>query len=225
MKLLSALLATFLYSTSAHAALEFTFSGDFVNFSTGNFSGQLTVEVLPPQNGSDFLYSLRAPSSLLVNNQPFDINIDEDKFLINIIDNLTISEAEISNRGFTNEHIKPGTYDFLAAHLESVGTLYEDGLLKSGAEFSVLAFFDPNVLDASDLENPNYQGLFGLPAPIYSVFEIRKLSNSEDVRGAGVITASDIVDTHVFTPVPLPGAVWLFGSVIAGLGLRMRKQA
>ena len=107
--------------------------------------------------------------------------------------------------------------------MESGNNVYENDSLTSGAYFTVLAFYDQNALDGSNFANPNFQGLFGLPDPSYAVFEVnRKLGNSADFRGAGQITASQIIDT---TPVPLPGAVWLFGSVIAGLGYRMRKQA
>jgi hypothetical protein len=237
MKILSALLATFLYSANATAALEFTFSGDFVNFTSGNFSGQLTFDALSPSS-SDFFpasgsesaslrlgYSLSAPLSILANGQA--LAIDNDHAVLNIVDNSTISEDQITGQGFTVTQVVPGTYDILTLHMESASNQYDDsGLLEFGTEFSVTAFFDQILLGEADLNPPKLQGLFGLPDPKYLVFEVnRKLGDSADFRGAGVITASDIVDTHVFTPVPLPSAVWLFGSVIAGLGLRMRKQA
>ncbi|WP_026602931.1 hypothetical protein [Methylomonas sp. 11b] len=240
MKILSALLATFLYSANATAALEFTFSGDFVNFSTGNFSGQVTVDVLSPSSSDVFPasgsesaslrlgYSLSAPLSILANGQALEI--DNDHAVLNIVDNTTISEAQINSQGFTAAQVMPGTYDILTLHMESASNQYdENGLLVSGAEFSVTAFFNQLLLGGVDLDPTKLPSLFGLAFADnlkFLVFEVnRKLGDSEDFRGAGIITASDIVDTHVFTPVPLPGAAWLFASVIAGLGLRMRKPA
>ncbi|AMK76689.1 MULTISPECIES: hypothetical protein [Methylomonas] len=237
MKLLSALLATFLYSASAHAALEFTFSGDFVNFTSGNFSGQLTFDALSPSSSNFFPasggesaslrlgYSLSAPLSILVNSQA--LTIDNDHVVLNILDNATsITDDLIASHGFTG-HVTAGIYDMLTLSMESSINQYDDtGSLVSGAEFSVTAFFDQSLLGGADLNPPKLQGLFGLPDPKYFVFEInRKLGDGADYVGAGIIKASDIVEIPVVKPVPLPGAVWLFGSVIAGLGLRMRKQA
>ncbi|WP_445367624.1 hypothetical protein ACH5Y9_22210 [Methylomonas sp. BW4-1] len=240
MKILSALLATFFYSANATAALEFTFSGDFVNFSTGNFSGQVTVDALSPSSSDVFPasgsesaslrlgYSLSAPLSILANGQA--LAIDNDHAVLNIVDNATVSEAQINSQGFTSTQVMPGTYDILTLHMESASNQYDDsGMLVSGAEFSVTGFFDQLLLGGVDLDPTKLPSLFGLAFADnlkFLVFEVnRKLGDSEDFRGAGVITASDIVDTHVFTPVPLPGAAWLFASVIAGLGYRMRKQA
>ncbi|CAD6877319.1 hypothetical protein [Methylomonas albis] len=236
MKILSALFATFLYSASAHAALEFTFSGDFVNFTTGSFSGQLTFDALSPDS-SDFFpatasdpaslrlsYSLSAPLSIVANSQA--LTIDNNNVVLNIVDNATgTTDDLIASHGFTG-HVTAGVYDLLTLSMESSNNIYDENGLVSGTEFSVTGFFDQTLLSGTNLNPPNLQSLFGLPDPKYFVFEVnRKLGDADDYHGAGIITASDIVDTQVFTPVPLPGAAWLFGSVIAGLGLRFRKQA
>ncbi|OQW73306.1 MAG: hypothetical protein BVN35_12465 [Proteobacteria bacterium ST_bin11] len=234
MKILSILLATFLYSASANAALQFNFSGNFVNFTTGTFEGQLNFDVFSPKSSEfkpalggeqpvlNLRYSVSPALSLMVKDEfgvEKQFKIDNNApVVIDVIDDLTISETQITDRGFTNDDIKPGTYDFMGLRMESS----PPGDDLSFQKFSVLAFFDKNLLDSTDLENPNFQGVFEL-RPSYVVFEInRELGDSADFRGAGKFTASEIIDT---TPVPLPGAVWLFGSVIAGLGYRMRKQA
>ncbi|OAI04266.1 PEP-CTERM sorting domain-containing protein [Methylomonas methanica] len=236
MKILSALLATFLYSANATAALEFTFSGNFVNFTNGNFSGQLSFNpfsptesiffpATPEESGSLRLsYALSNPLSVQVNSQAF--TIDNDSVVVNIVDNATSTTDDlIAAHGFTG-HVNAGIYDLLTLSMESSNNQYDANGLVSGAEFSVTAFFDHNLLDGNDLENPNFQGVFGLPDPSYLVFEInRKLGESADYRGAGIISDSNIREIPVLGPVPLPGAVWLFGSVIAGFGFRMRKQA
>ncbi|MCQ8117466.1 hypothetical protein [Methylomonas rosea] len=230
MKILSALLATFLYSANAIAALEFTFSGDFVNFTSGNFSGQLTFDVLSPDYNDSapgdlrLIYSHATSSSVLVNSQPFAV--DNHDITLYLFDNASaLTEEELASRGLTGV-IEPKGYDTVTVSMASSNNQYYENGLVSGAEFSLTAFFRQDTFDATDLETHNYQDLLGLPEPQYLVFEInRKLGDATDFRGVGVVTAKDFRFNPSPEPVPLPGAVWLFGSVIAGLGLRMRKQA
>ncbi|WP_157204357.1 hypothetical protein [Methylomonas koyamae] len=229
MKILLAFISLLLYSASPYAALQFNYGGDFVNFISGTFSGQMTLNAFAPNYVDSapgdlrLIYTENTSSSLLINNQPFSL----DNHIITayfLDDEPAISEANVADRGFAG--IIPSIiHDTLTISMASLDNQYSGSDLVSGAEFLLTAFFDRDTFNATDLESHDYQGLLNLPEPRLFVLEVnRKLGSSEDFRGAGIVTNSN-VQSIPLQPVPLPGAIWLMGSALACVYSRPRKAA
>lgn len=222
MKTLYSLLTLLFFSTSANAVLQFDYHGNFANLAGTSFSGQHTFDPQSPDQFDFFagptidtgelrvLYSQDVTSSLLVNGLPLFSGRDE---IVLLMDNgREITAGQIDSLGLTGL-VTPGTYDTVMLRIEPSSNTYDSGGLVSGLELAVTAFFDPNLFDNNDLSNPNYLALYNLPNPVYSVFEFnRKLGDSQDVSGVGSISSSNVTQ---ISQVPLPGAVWLFGSTLA----------
>lgn len=234
MRKLTTLLAILLASSNAQAALQINYSGNFVAFLSGSFSGQLIFDPLapefvgyssgiPPESGNLFLsYGGNTVSNAAqVNGQA--ISILNTPLYVSFEDNVVVTQADIDSHGYNGLAV-PGTYDFFSLGFEPFDNQYDanDNLI-SGISLSLTGIFASTAFTNNDLLNPNLAVLMDLSNPIYPLFEIqRSLNDGQDFRGAGVIT--DITASQV-SNVPLPGAAWLFGSILVGLGLTQRRKA
>lgn len=232
MKNLAGILALLLLSSSAEAAVKMTYSGSLVSFLEGDFSGQLVLDPFTPdyyhyspgETGAsgDLVLSYGGSSfasSQLINSQAF--NFLNTPLRVYIEDNVVINQTDIDDHGYTGI-VSPGTYDFFSFELAHQDNRYGDGGLIDGSRLSLTGMFDSNAFSDNDLATGNLQQLMNLPAPLHFLFEAeRRLGDSQDFRAAGLVTQ---FKTTEVSAVPLPGASWLFASVLAGFGLRQRRK-
>lgn len=87
--------------------------------------------------------------------------------------------------------------------------------------FSVSALFDANTFSLDGVNAPNPQTILSLTQPLYLVFQfgLFDATNERFMNGAGLL------ESYSLSEVPVPGAVWLFGSVLLGWQLARRKPA
>jgi len=237
MKKLSGALAMLLVSSGVNAAQLVTFDGAFIS-GTGSiaanqlFSGEFTIDITAPESvdydspSHNPPYSRielgywNAPVSVVLNGgQPI---VSNDSIYINIEDNSElVTQPTIDLHGFTGA-FQPGTYDFVSVDFDGPNAQFNQNGLYNGTEFSLIALFNKDTFTLSSLQSQGYQGLFDLN-PIFLGFETKKATNGVlDFHGAGRIDNFKVTEV---ASVPLPGAAWLFGSALAGLALRLRKQA
>lgn len=235
MRKLITLLAILLVSSNAGAALQINYSGNFVAFLPGSFSGQLTYHPLAPEfvgyssgilpeSGELFLsYGGNTVSNAAqINGQA--ISILNTPLSVTFEGDVVVSQADIDSHSYTGL-VVPGTYDFVGLAFDHpYDNQYDanDNLI-FGISLKLTGIFASTAFTNNDLLNPNLAVLLDISNPIYQLFEIQRVMNDgQDFRGAGVIT--DLTASQV-SNVPLPSAVWLFGSILVGLGLTPRRKA
>ncbi len=111
----------------------------------------------------------------------------------------------------------PGTYDDMAIQLNNVGQVVGYSMV-DGVESAATLWDGDQVIDLNDF----------LPAELAT--SGWRLTHAADINDHGVIVGiaknGDVVAGFQLTPVPVPTAVWLFGSSLAGLpGLARRRSA
>lgn len=87
--------------------------------------------------------------------------------------------------------------------------------------FAVSALFAANTFSLDGVNAPNTQAILNSAQPLYLVFQfyLFDVTNERFLDGAGLL------EHYSLTEVPLPGAVWLFGSVLLGWQINRRKSA
>ncbi|MDD5114934.1 MAG: VPLPA-CTERM sorting domain-containing protein [Methylobacter sp.] len=238
MKKLSGALAMLLISSGVNAAQLVTFDGAFIS-GTGSiaanqlFSGEFTIDITAPESVNYDSPSHNPPYTRIELgywNTPISVAINggqpivdnSDSLYVNIEDNSElVTQPTIDLHGFTGA-IQPDTYDFVSVSFDGPNAQFNQTGLYNGTAFSLIALFNKDTFTLSSLQSQGYQGLFNLN-PIFLGFETKKATNGVlDFQGAGTIDNFKVTEV---ASVPLPGAAWLFGSALAGLALRLRKQA
>lgn len=87
--------------------------------------------------------------------------------------------------------------------------------------FGVSALFAANTFSLDGVNAPSPQAILNSAQPLYLVFQfdLFDATNERFLNGAGLL------EHYSLTEVPLPGAVWLFGSVLLGWQINRRKSA
>lgn len=87
--------------------------------------------------------------------------------------------------------------------------------------FTVSALFAPDTFSLDGVNVPSPQAILNSAQPLYLVFQFDLIDDTNEriLNGAGLL------ENYSLTEVPLPGAVWLFGSVLLGWQLNRRKSA
>jgi hypothetical protein len=224
MNRLSCALAIFFISTGAHAAQQLSYNGHFISgsgsISAGDtFSGQynfnpelpdLSAYQASPYSRIEMTYLNDQSSSTEVNGGQSIIG--NNKIELHLVDNQLLSQSMIDQIGLTGA-VQSGVYDtadLSDAHWSGV----------DNTSYYFMALFAANTFSSTDIQNQNYQGILGQDLhPLYTVYRILQQTNGViDFSGAG------IVDQASISAVPLPGAAWLFGSVLASLVIPLRKR-
>jgi|GEM_PF-1783149 len=238
MKKLSGAIAMLLISSGANAAQLVPYDGTFISASgievTQLFSGEFTFDITsspsfveydspthtPPYSRVELKYE-NTPRSVVINGgQLFSYN--SGFFNVVVEDNFQLDQNTINEVGL-NGVIQADTYDFVGFQYDAPNTTFDQNdELYNGAEFSLFAIYDKNTFTLDSLQNQGYQSIYALN-PIFFGFFIQQATNGVlDFRGVGRVEHFN--GTEV-SQVPVPGAAWLFGSALAGLALRLRKQA
>lgn len=225
MNKLSGILASLLLSTAANAT-TLNYGGhllfDVGNFHAGDsFSGQITLDALFPDASAyqvpptvsrprlELTYLTNQSSSVAINNGP--VMTGNDKLEVHFENDLELTQNMINSVGLQGL-IAPGVYDVADA-----GDTSHDPASTTYTSYSILALFAANSFSELDIETQNYSGIMNLDLqPLFLGFSIIDSSSSAVARGR--------IETFNIAAVPLPSAVWLFGSVCAGLTL-LRKRA
>ena len=225
MNKLSGILASLLLSTAANAT-TLNYGGhllfDAGNFHAGDsFSGQISLDALFPDASAyqvppmvsrprlELTYLTNQSSSVAINNGP--VMTGNDKLEVHFENDLELTQDMINSVGLQGL-ITPGVYDVADA-----GDTSHDQAWTTYTSYSLLALFAADSFSAADIETQNYSGIMNLDLqPQFLGFSILDSSSNAVARGR--------IETFNIAAVPLPGAVWLFGSVCAGLTL-LRKRA
>jgi hypothetical protein len=277
MKILISVLTLLLASSSASAALQFSFDGHFGPTSSispseaitleslagSSFAGQFTFNATnPDQTG----YKPTAmPGGLLLDNattyffafnqnKSASVSINGDHPLISaapvevkIADN---SEQFISGPIYDQDgNVIGGRYSTASAFVPS--SIYDVVSIEtmqitpssrpfswpSGFEpllggnivpeyvdtlaFTVSALFAANTFSLGGVNAPIPQAILNSAQPLYLVFQfdLFDATNERFLNGAGLL------ENYRLTEVPLPGTVWLFGTMLLGWQLNRRKSA
>jgi hypothetical protein len=277
MKILVSVLTLLLSSSSASAALQFSFDGYFgespstspsgaVTFESltgSSFAGQFTFNttnpdqtgykptampgVLPLDNATTYFYAFNQNKSAsvsinddqpLLSSAPVEVKIadnseqfksepiyDQDGDVIggkystaaafvtsSIYDVVSIETLQMtpSSKPFTGF---PG----LAG--EFLGVVFPSP--SDTLAFTVSALFAANTFSLDGVNAPSLQAILNSAQPLYLVFQfdLFDVTNERFLNGAGLL------ENYSLTEVPLPGTVWLFGSVLLGWQLNRRKSA
>lgn len=277
MKFLASVLTLLLISSSASAAVQFSFAGHFgestsispsnevivENLAGSSFAGQLTLNATNPDqkgykstvmtyalsldNATTYFFTFNQnQSASIIINHSLSI-LSSASVEVKIADN---SERFISGpfydqngnmfdgRQSTTAALIPSSiYDVVSietmqitpssrpfnppAILEPLlGNTIAPGNFDSIA-FSVSALFDANTFSLDGVNAPNPQTMLSLSQPLYLVFQfdLFDVTNERFMNGAGLL------ESYSLAEVPVPGAVWLFGSVLLGWQLARRKPA
>jgi hypothetical protein len=223
MKMLYSLLAIYLFSSAANAAVQFSFGGQLITESASydigdTFSGQFTINAYSPDlsvyqtppNVStprmEITYLNNTTSSVAINGGP--AKHGNDKIEVHFENDFVLTEAMINGVGLQGR-VNAGTYDMADISDRHIAN---DGSFTS---FTVMALFSADSFTATPIETQDYAGIFALNlSPSFAAFRIR---NASEVAVTGVF------DHYAITAVPLPATVWLFGSALAGLALKRRS--
>jgi hypothetical protein len=148
--------------------------------------------------------------------------------------------GEIESQGFSI--VNSGTAVWLADHLVigdlSIGVGYSGSTLTisavDGLAFNLEAFDyaaqDGTSMNVSVVRADGSGDIFSVTSlwtgagPGYSTYEAAGLFNNIVSFTLDGATAAPALDNFRVTSVPIPAAVWLFGSALAGLGWLKRKQ-
>jgi hypothetical protein len=85
--------------------------------------------------------------------------------------------------------------------------------------FRISALFAADTFSLDGVNAPSQQNILGLPQPLFLVFQFSQITNSQFTDGAGLL------ERYNLSEVPLPGTVWLFGSILMGWRLSRRQEA
>lgn len=223
MKKLYGLLAIYLFSSAANAAVQFSFGGHLITESASydigdTFSGQFTINPYSPDLSAyqtppnvstprmELTYLNNTSSSVAINNGP--AKFGNTKIEVHFENDFVLTEAMINGVGLQGR-VNAGSYDMADISDRHIAN---DGSFTS---FTVMVLFSADSFTATPIETQDYAGIFALNLlPSFAVLRIR---NSSEVSVTGVF------DHYKITSVPLPVTVWLFGSAIAGLALQRRR--
>lgn len=275
MKTLISVVTLLLASSSASAALQFSFDGHFGATPSNPFSGGINLESLTgssfagqftfnPTNPDQTGYKPTAmPGGLILDNattyffefnqnKSASVNIKGDQPLISsapveikIADN---SEQFISGpiydqngnpigvrQSTASAFVPSSIYDVVSIEtiqfkpsskpLTGIPALIgaPPGIVLSSPSdtlaFTVSALFTANTFSLDRVNAPNTQTILNSAQPLYLVFqfELFDVTNDRFLNGAGLL------ENYSLTEVPLPGTVWLFGSVLLGWHASRRK--
>jgi hypothetical protein len=104
---------------------------------------------------------------------------------------------------------------------ELTGALPGAGLLTPGdtIAIAIYALFAENTFSLDGVNAPNQQAILNLSQPLYLLFQFDLF----DVTNDRFMSGTGLLENYSLTEVPVPGAVWLFGSVLLGWQLGRRK--
>ncbi|BBL60169.1 PEP-CTERM sorting domain-containing protein [Methylomonas koyamae] len=225
MKKLYGLLAVYLFSSAANAAVQFSFGGHLITESTSyhigdTFSGQFTLNPdtpdlsayqTPPNVSTpriELTYLNNASSSIAVNGGV--AKQGNDKIEVHFENDLELTQAMINSVGLQGR-INPGIYD--TADISDTHIADDN----SATNFMVLVLFSADSFTATHIENQDYAGILDLDlSPSFAAIRIRNRNSSEPA-------ATGVLDHYSITAVPLPASLWLFGSALAGLVLKRKR--
>jgi len=229
MKKIIGLLTLAMISTSA-SAIQLDFSGEF-NYGTGataagnQFLGSFDFDLenpdfiemdgIPTQEVQRLDYVTNASGFAMTNVGQFNSSYIELNFYNN---DLNITQPQINDHGFEGLII-PDVYDFVTL-AGTTDDVQFDGLTDeviAGVEFSIIALYEQTTFEQAGFD---YNAFFAF-TPVFLGFEIQGfvddgLGGKDAFHGAGIANVS---------AVPVPAAFWLFGSALAGLVVRTRRQA
>ncbi len=195
MKKLSSLLTMLLLSTGAHAAQQLSYNGHLISdagsFHAGDaFSGQFTFNpdspdlsaYQTPPNVSrpriELTYLNNYSSSVAINGgQPI---IGNYKIEVHFENDLALTQDMINSIGLQGR-IAPGTYD-----TADISDTSHNPSWTSATTFYVMALFAQDTFTATEIQNQNYQSIFGLNLnPVFLAFRV--LDRSSNAVSTGVI--------------------------------------
>lgn len=279
MKFLASVLTLLLTSSSASAAVQFSFAGQFGESPSTIPSGAITLEALtgssfagqfnfnaanPDQNGyqtqtapgglvidnaTSYLYQFNQHQSAsvsingaqsLLSSAPIDVRIidNSERFKSGPIDNQ--NGNVIGGSYYTSTAaaiVQSSIYDVVS--IETMQTTPSSKPVKiisdliggfPGIELlpphdtiaiAVSALFAADTFSLDGVNAPNPQTILNLSKLKFLVFQfdLFDVTNDRFMSGAGLL------ESYSLTEVPVPGAVWLFGSVLLGWQLGRRKPA
>ncbi len=196
-----------LLSTSANA-IELNFSST-LNYGTGllekgdELSGAFSFDLANPDKIDGLLLDYTTNASGFVTTG--DESISSNKVSLEFYDNTTdITQENIDALGFSNL-IAPGSYDMVEIRGNGPLAIFS-------VDFALLALYADNTFEDAGYDHNN---LFDY-TPEFIGFQIGE--QGSPAYGAGKADAS-------LSSVPVPAAFWLFGSALAGLAVRTKKQA
>lgn len=234
------LLATLLLSTGVQASQQLSFNGHLVATSGSlavgdSFSGQFTFnQDMPDFQGylSNLLgqnagppqtyfrnYQQNQSSSFNINGGPTITGTESIGWALH--DNVPVlappplGAVIPDGNNLLDGYVTPGTYDIIhlrAAHADQPLV----GPLSPGTLFSIIAIFNPDTFALDGTTPISYQSPFS-GQPVFLGFEIY----SPDRSALGIF---DYTNTSNLAAVPVPSAIWLFGSALTGLTLRFRQR-
>lgn len=223
MKKLCSVLAIYLFSSAANAAVQFSYSGHLITGSTSyqvgdTFFGQFTINPdapdlsayqTPPNVSTpriELTYLNNASSSIAINGGA--VKQGNDKIEVHFENDLVLTQAMINGVGLQGL-INPGIYD--TADISDTHIAADN----TSANFMVLVLFSADSFTATHIENQDYAGILALNlSPSFAAFRI---------HGASELGATGVLDNYSITAVPLPATAWLFGSALAGLAFKRRR--
>lgn len=223
MKKLYGLLAIYLFSSAADAAVQLSFGGHLITESASyhigdTFSGQFTLNPETPDLSAyqtppnvmtpriELTYLNNTSSSVAINDGP--AKFGNTKIEVHFLNDFTLTEAMINDVGLQGR-VNAGTYDVADISDRHIAN---DGSFTS---FTVMALFSADSYTATHIETQDYAGIFALDlSPSFTAIRIR---NSSELAATGVF------EHYSITAVPLPASLWLFGSALAGLVLKRKR--
>jgi len=125
--------------------------------------------------------------------------------------------------------------DVNVSNSTSIGWFFTGGLESNGVEFSFFALSASEALDSARGDFINAGWFSGLASPSGACLDIPPLCQSytwdvlgegEDILGIAQLNAGTLVRRDIDIPqVPVPAAVWLFGTALIGfIGLSRRTK-
>lgn len=271
MKFLASVLTLLLTSSSASAAVQFSFAGHFgpslydpifmdswVNMAGSSLAGQFNFNAAIPDqygyqtqtdpgglvidNATSYLYQFNQHQSASVSingEQPFLSSAPIDVRIIDNSERFTFGPVYDQNGNVIGEHLSTAAafvpssiYDVVSIETVQItpsskpfdSTLPGDNITAGNFDLiglSVFALFDANTFSLDGVNAPNPQNILSLSQPMYLLFQFGHfdVTNDRFMNGAGLL------ENYSLTEVPVPGAVWLFGSVLLGWQSGRRKPA
>lgn len=280
MKTLISVLTLLLASSSASAALKFSFDGHFgatpavlpslgviesdqVDMAGSSFSGQFTFNATNPDqtgykptampgglildNATTYFFAFNQNKSAsvsikgdqpLMSSAPVEIKIADNSEQFMSVPIYDQSGNVIGGRYSTASAFVPSSiYDVVSIETMQItpsskpltgipaliGAAPPGLVLSSPSDtlaFTVSALFAADTFGLDGVNAPNPQAILNSVQPLYLVFQfdLFDVTNERFLNGAGLL------EHYSLTEVPLPGAVWLFGSVLLGWQASRRKH-
>ncbi|PPD34264.1 MAG: hypothetical protein CTY19_05290 [Methylomonas sp.] len=279
MKILVSVLSLLLASSSASAALQFSFDGYFgespaappslgiivddrADMAGSSFAGQFTFNatnpdqtgykptampgMLPLDNATTYFFAFNQNKSASVSINGDQPLLSSAPIEVKIADN---SEQFMSGPIYDQSgNVIGGTYSTASGIVSS--SIYDvvsietmqstpssrpfswppgfepllgDNVIPEHVDtlaFTVSALFAPDTFSLDGVNAPNPQAILNSAQPLYLVFQfdLFDTTNERFLNGAGLL------ENYSLTEVPLPGTLWLFGSVLLGWQINRRKS-